>query len=831
MLEMLDMAETSWYFVNLSYRLFYRFTTPKRPGDTMSTSRRTTDRRYNVLAAAVFCALMSMQASAADSTATAAAADELVAATTADADAVAADETSAQDPAAAASTDPARIARLRTVTVTAQKREQAAIDVPASVTALDAKRLTEAGATQLEDYSAQIPGMSITTNGGSMQVTLRGISTGLSQAAPTTAVYIDEAPIGSVNSFAVGSGLVPDIDPADLQQIEVLKGPQGTIFGGGAMGGVLRYVTRAPSFNKYSGSVTLGASEVAHGGNGSLGRFSLNLSSSDDFAVRVSGFQRNDPGYIDNPIGSAYGLPTEDVNEVTTSGGRIAMAWRISDTWRLDAFALTQRRDGDGGTWVDVDRNTLEPVYGDNTHPTVVSEQGNVKLDVFNATFHGQFGTFGFVSSTTWQQNQAEAFGDSTGSFGLLLGLLTGDFTWGVQSHQKVNTKRISQEFRLENNAFDDKLYYSLGLFYTEEDNQNRIPSFPTISLITGEPKVIYIPGTNIPFPDQLVKAQIDTTYEELSFFANATYTFNDKFDLQGGIRFGRDEQHYDQLYSGLLFFPPVALIQDSENDKFQYLITGRYHPTDNDSFYARLATGYRPGGPSAATPNIPFPSVVDSDSLTSIEAGWKTVRWDDKLSFEAAIFHTDWEDIQIQTSLSGTQFFVNGGKATSQGWEATLGLYPVAGLNIRGSIGYTDAALTEDTSNVMVAPGVPLGADGDQLPFVPEWTSSLLADYTWVLSGDWTASIGGSINYVGDRQSDYSGRGGVEVPSYTLYNANFTLRNANWQFSLYGKNLNDSNGILYLTDRGLGALTPSAPLAAGMLIPRTFGLNVTYSF
>jgi outer membrane receptor protein involved in Fe transport len=792
------------------------------------------NRKTHRLAAAVLCALVAMQASAAEADKAAASSAAADAAGAASVAAPADGATSAEDQdGSAGAGSSARVTKLGKVVVTAQKREQAAIDVPASVTAINAQRLTETGATQLEDYTAQVPGMSITSNGGSMQVALRGITTGTSQAAPTTAIYIDEAPIGSTNNYAVGSGLVPDMDPADLQQVEVLKGPQGTIFGGGAMGGVLRYVTRTPEFGKTSGNITLGMSEVSHGGTGTLGRFSLNLPAGDSFALRISGFDRTDAGYIDNPLGGGiYDVEAKDINEVSNRGGRIAAAWHINDAWRLDAFALTQTRDGDGGTWVDVDRHTLEPQNGEYQHAIVVPEDGKVTLDVGNATVHGQFGSFGFVSSTTWQKNTADAFGDVTGSFGLLLGLLTNDFTWGVQSHQHVETKRFSQEFRLENNAFDDKLFYSVGLYYTDEDSQNRIPSFPLISLLTGDPKVIFIPGTSVPFPDQLAKARIDSTYRELSFFANATYTFNDVFDLQGGIRFGKDEQHYDQLYSGLLFFPPVGLVQDSDNDKFQYLLTGRYHPSETNSFYARLATGYRPGGPSAALPSVPFPPVVGSDSLTSIEAGWKTIRWDDKLSFEAAVFHTDWKDIIIQTSLNGTQFFVNGGKATSQGWEATLALYPVEGLSLRGTAGYTDATLTEDTDKVLVAPGVPLGADGDRLPFVPEWTSSLLADYTWQVGTGWTASVGGGINYIGDRRNDYSGRGGIEVPSYTQYNLNASVSNEHWLVSLYGKNLGDSDGIIYTLDRGLSpAVTPNAAIAAGIIRPRTIGLDVTYRF
>jgi iron complex outermembrane receptor protein len=135
------------------------------------------------------------------------------------------------------------------VIVTAQKREQAAIDVPASVTSVNTEQLAKDGKVRLEDYVAQVPGMSLSSyRQGFTQVALRGITTGVNQSASTTAFYIDEAPIGSVNAYAAGSAVTPDIDPADLQRVEILKGPQGTLYGAGAMGGLVRYVTSAPDF-------------------------------------------------------------------------------------------------------------------------------------------------------------------------------------------------------------------------------------------------------------------------------------------------------------------------------------------------------------------------------------------------------------------------------------------------------------------------------------------------------------------------------------------------------------------------------------------------------
>jgi len=800
------------------------------------------NRQHNLLAAAILCALASFnpgtvlaetpgapETSGTNETTGAGQAATLPSGETAPSapDANGQDATAAED----------QVARLDAVTVTAQKREQAAIDVPASVTAVRTDRLARAGLTSIEDYTAQIPGLSITTNGGSLQVTLRGISTGLSQSAPTTAVYIDEAPVGSANAYAVASGLAPDLDPAELSQIEVLKGPQGTLFGAGAMGGVLRYVTRTPNFDDFSGSVTLGGNSVAHGGNGSVGRFSVNMPVSDKLAFRVSGYQRDEAGWVDNPLGGTATNPLDpkDFNETTIKGGKASVAWKLADGWRLDAFVLKQQRDSDGAQYVDVNPQTLEPVGGEYDHGIIMPEGGGTDLELFNATLRGYLGTFAFTSSTTLQTRDSQSLNDVTLSYGTLLGLVLRDFDYGVQTDQRTHTRRFSQEFRLENTAMDGKLFYSGGIYYTQEDNTNRIPGFNLISRATGLPRVINIPGTNIPFPNGVAKARIDTSYEEVSLFANATYAFTDRFSLQGGVRFGQDEQDYDQLYEGLLFTPPVALVQDDRNNKFQYLLTGMFKPDENDAFYARLATGYRPGGPSAATPLTGADPVVGSDSLTSLEAGWKTIRWDDKLSFETAVFHTNWKDIQIQTSAAGSQFFVNGGKATSKGAEATLAIYPIPGLSLRGSLAYTDAALTEDTSNVIIDAGTPaarpLGSDGDRLPFVPEWTSSFVADYRWPVFGDWTASVGGSINFIGERQSNYSGRGKVDVPSYTTVNLNAALENKSWLFTLYAKNANDSDGIVFLVDRGLAPFTPTAPFGAGVIHPRTIGLDVTYRF
>jgi len=717
------------------------------------------------------------------------------------------------------------------VIVTAQKREQAALDVPASVTAVNAQRLSNAGLSQLEDYVTQIPGMSITSNGGSMQVTLRGISTGLSQSSPTTSIYIDDAPVGSVNAYTTGATQVPDLDPADLARIEVLKGPQGTLFGAGAMGGMLRYVTAAPSFSKAGGSITAGIESTDHGEMGHLLRASANMPFDDGrMALRFSVFGRKLGGWIDNVAPGGR----KDDNETKISGGQIAYAWQLNPDWRLNALALTQTTDATGSNGVDIQaitpaQQSIVPLTGAWTTSNLVPVSSKRKLDLGNLAIHGNVGDVTLVSSTTLQNIRAEAIGDGSQSFGTLLALVYGQ-PRNVQTDQITHTHRFTQELRAEASALDGRLNYQAGLYYTQEDDSNRIPAFGAFNPLTGAAQPVLNPFDGSVVPDGIAKAHIDTTYKETSVFANATYSITPKFDLQLGLRWGRDRQHYDQLYTGLLYLVPAALTQDASHSKATYLLTASYKPSATDAFYARLATGYRPGGPSAATPDTGFSPIVGADSLTSAEAGWKSVFMQGKASFEVAVFNTDWKDIQIQTKKNTSNFFVNGGKAVSRGLETTLALYPMPGLSLRGSFGYTDAHLTSDTTNVLVGT-VPLGRDGDRLPFVPKTTVSLAGDYRWGIAafgGGWSATVGGSVSRTGDRISDYSANPRTTLPAYTTVDLNAAVDNANWRFSAYVKNLNNSDGVIYLGSRGV---LPSQPWSAGYVRPRTIGLQGTYAF
>ncbi len=717
------------------------------------------------------------------------------------------------------------------VTITAQKREQAALDVPASVSTVSADRLERSGLSRLEDYAAQLPGVSITAQTrGYTSVVLRGISTGMAQATPSTAYYIDEAPIGSITAYATGSTLTPDLDPHDLRRIEVLKGPQGTLYGAGAVGGLLRYVTAPATGGSFGGWVGLGMNSVADGGKGREARAALNIPLREGMDLRVSAFQRQEAGYIDNP-GDTPAKARADVNEARTRGGRIALQWAVTPGWSLQAWALTQRFKADGMGLEAVNAPAMQPATRALERRTFIDERQATGLDVYNATLKGRAGSFDLVSSSTYQKIAAETHVDQSPLFGALLSLPRptglGVPNVGAETAQGIHTRRWSQEVRARSTALAQELThgleYELGLFWTREDSTNVLPPQDPFITTTGAPFPVGLP---------LANARIDIHYKETSAFANATYAITPKIDVMGGMRYGHDNQAFRQDYQAALLTPvPVLVQQEVANNKATWLLSGRYKPAEDMAIYVRAASGYRPGGPSALPAGV-VPNGKTSfepDTLISHELGFKSALGP-RASVEAAVFSTRWKNIQIQTSTrtaaGNFNHFVNGGTARSSGAEATLLLFPLQGLTLRTTAAYTDARLTSD------APAAG-GIDGDRMPFVPRITASLSADHRFAL-GTLPAWLGAAVQHVGERRSNFSNKTPFDVPAYTTLglNAGFDLKNL--RVTLYGKNVTNEHGINHLNGTGLPlpGLNPLGnPYAAGVIQPRTWGVDVAYRF
>ncbi|MES2959070.1 MAG: TonB-dependent receptor [Pseudomonadota bacterium] len=722
---------------------------------------------------------------------------------------------------------------VQNIVVTAQKREQAAIDVPASVSTVNADRLQRSGAVRLEDYAAQMPGMSVTAvSRGFSSVVLRGISTGISQPTPGTAFYIDEAPIGSITAYATGSTLTPDLDPYDLRRIEVLKGPQGTLYGAGAVGGLLRYVTQPADTQRLGGAVSIGGHKISEGGSGYEARASINVPLVDQkLGLRVSLLDRDDAGYIDNP---QRGL--KDVNQATTRGGRVALDWKITPDWSLQSWAMTQRFRTDGIGIQDLNYDStaksLTPTTGDLEHSSAVPEKQGTNFDVFNATLKGHVGDFDLVSSTTYQKLRGDVTIDYSRLLGAvfspLLGPLVGSDIGG-RVRQIVDTKRWSQELRARSTAFGDKLGYEVGLILNKEDSTNQFAQ-EGLLLVPSLAPLPALPGPLAAFNAPLFNALLGVNYKDYSLFGNATYSLTPQLDLTAGLRYSHVDQHFRQNYQPSLLLPVASVFEEDVTiEKTTYLLSAIYKVDARTAIYGRIATGFRSGGPSALPPSIGNPT-FNPDTLTSYEIGYKAALAGGTASIEAALFRTDWKDVVVQRgTVSGGvtyQHFVNAGDAKVQGAEATLLLFPMQGLTLRTTGAYTDSRLTTDAPSAG-------GLSGDRMPFVPKWTASLAADYRFPIAGH-SAWVGGVVGYIGQRRSDFSQVPDVlDVPSYTTLGLNAGVEFGNVRVSVYGKNLTDERGLNHAN--ALGTASPGNPvgnpIGAGTIQPRTIGIDLAYRF
>jgi len=712
---------------------------------------------------------------------------------------------------------------LTQVLVTANKREQASIDVPASVSTVSAERLALGGATRLEDFVAQVPGLAITAmTRGQTVVTLRGIGTGAAQAVPTTAQYIDEAPIGSINAYAAGSKITPDLDPADLRRVEVLKGPQGTTYGAGAVGGLVRYVTVPANTKRFSGVVAAGGNSIDGGGKGNSARAALNIPLVQDvLGVRISAFDRTEGGYIDNPVNGQEG-----VNEARSKGGRAALDWKISSDWSLRAWALTQNFFSDGLGSEDVVAPGLAPLNKAMQRVSYVTELQDITLEVANVALKGRIGNFDVVSSSTYQTSDLRRVNDNTVGSTALLRAATGVPGLGAFTDAHITTRRLSQELRARSSALDDKLEYEAGLFWTRENNllDSQLPA-----------PFFYTTGAKTPLP-ALGDGQIGSRYEEYSVFGNASYAITPQWTVLTGVRRASDTQNFDLDYKASALSPkPVKLVQEVDHGKTTWMVGTNYKLQPDTALYGRVATGYRAGGPSALPPGVLTDGKVsfEPDTLTSYELGFKSAFLGGKASVEAALFSTDWQDIQLMATAPARppvtyitfNYGTNGGSARSNGAEATLLLAPTDHVTLRANAAYTDTYLTS------AAPAVG-GLKGDDMPYIPKWSMSLSAEYRFAI-GAAQSWIGGSLGYVGERSSDYSLKMPLVLDAYKTLTLNAGMDWNGVRISLYGKNLTNARGINFAGP----IATPGAanaygnPYTIALIQPRTIGLDLSYRF
>ena len=722
----------------------------------------------------------------------------------------------------AAAAQPSDNPELVTIVVTAEKRAESLANVPMSVSALTGDTLDKLAARDFSDYASMVPGLSLVSGQpGLTRLTLRGQNSG--GVGSTVSVYIDESPFGSSNALLNGSVLTGDFDTWDLQRIEVLRGPQGTLYGANSEGGLLKFVTTAPVLGSFSGQVEMTGESVDHGGNGGDIRAVVNLPLGDRVALRIGGFDQDVAGYIKDPLSGQ-----SDVNEGHKHGGRASLLADPTDDLTIRLTAETQESRYEGTPEVDVNPVTLQPVHGDLTQERFISEPSSFRYNNYNATIDWNAGPFSILSTTSYGILDSDYVTDATSTVFIPPATTLGDFLGAVIApglggyiDNSADLSKFTQELRLTSSA-SDRLEWQVGGYFTHEIGE-LVEHLNAVTLPGAGPSGL--PSLEIPI--------LDSTYKEYAGFGNLTYHFNSQFDIQAGGRFSKNEQTVTENITGLLVPVPQLFNTPSSGHVFTYSFAPQWHVDANTMVYARVASGYRPGGPNALPAIAPptVPREYGSDKTVNVELGVRSTLLDRKLTVDVAAFHVNWTNIQLLEAVNGYGVNGNGGTAKSQGLEWTVGYIPLQGLTFSLTGAYTDAYLTEDAPTVG-------GVTGDPLPFVPKWSGALDGEYDWSAFANYKAFVGATWAGVGSRRADFNsqpppnsapppGTTEVVLPQYNSVDARIGIDNNHYRVMLYGKNLGDSRGITSYGNNGAPGLNGEV----AYIQPRTIGVTLSAKF
>ncbi|WHZ18561.1 MAG: TonB-dependent receptor [Rhodanobacteraceae bacterium] len=746
----------------------------------------------------------------------------------------------AQDAAPPPASKPADQAKatpttLGTVIVTASRRDESLQKVAMPVSVLTYHDIERQHLQDFADYAATVPGLNAVSAGpGLTEVSIRGIASGSSQPSASVGIYVDETPYGSSSVFAEGSLVTPDIDPADLERIEVLRGPQGTLYGAGALGGVIRFITIPPDTHDYAGRLQLDGTSVSGGGNGFGVHGMANLPLvTDKLAVRVNVYDRTDPGFIDDA-----GRGKTDVNESRVKGGRASLLWTPTATTSLRITAMAQNLSSDGSPSEALDPDTLQPVYG-NLQQRVAAGTGSFdgRYRLYNATFKTDFGWSTLTASSSYSTLDSLNNLDATPL--LYLGPQANGQPYATFEQDLTHQTKATQEIRLQS-AASQTVEWLGGIFYTHETANHPQHIYPTD----------YFTGTPLPSPFGMSIGDDDqpSTYDAWAAYGSLTWHITDRFDVEAGLRYSHDKQHYTEIGSGLLFgtpAPTVLLDKHSSDSSTTFSLTPRYKINDTTMLYARAASGFLPGGPNIVTVAIPgVPKTFSPTKLTDYEVGLKATSADHRVMADLSAYYIDWTKIPLVTFINPFTFLGNGGQAKSKGLEATVAVIPAQGLKLSLNAAYNDATLTKD------APFPSNGKRGDPLPYAPQFTLSLNGDYDFALTAGWHGYVGASYHYIGERSTDFAFNypiAGVlpalpsspTIPGYGTIDLRAGVNRDQWSIDAWVKNATNQRGIVlastfanYVPIAGqVNPVTGKMEDNATIITPRMFGISVSRSF
>lgn len=706
------------------------------------------------------------------------------------------------------------------VLVTAQKTGVAERlqDVPIPISVISAQELMDMNQSKIGDYFDQIPGLAIATSGPIWTVSIRGIGTGINNN-PTVGYTLDDVPLGS--SINIVSVMVPNINPADLAQVEVLRGPQGTLYGDTSMGGLIRYVTVDPSTDRVFGDVRVGGDDVFNGRNlGYNTSAAVNLPLTDTLAIRASAFTRLDPGFVDDVETGARG-----VNTTKVGGARIVAKWSPSTDFSLKFSALYEKSDQYGSSTVDVPTSgypqtsglgDLQQIHFWGETGIFDQEYKNVSLTI-NANVAGMKLTA--VSGYTFTEQRA---GQDDTQYNFV------PAPFGAATLDIGTLHRFTQEVRLTD-TLGSHLEWQLGGFFDLEDSMAR-QEIDELAPITGA--IVGAPGS-------IYWGNGPNKFTEDAGFAALTWKVVDRFDVQFGAResylslpainkgYFNGGSLIGELPGPATYSPYGSPVYDANS--FTYLVSPRFKLSPDTMIYARAASGFRPGSgisnpsPTQSCVVLSEPCQQNPDKLSNYEVGVKADFLDHTLSVDSSIYYIDWKDLQLNLTRGALAFSGNGGGAKSQGLDLSLDWKPLQGLTISTWVSWNQAQITQSWGNTTYGGGTA----GQPLPYTSRFSSNFSVEKDFLITGNIRAFLAGKEIYMGERLGEFTDPYAPrqELPAYSQTDLRAGIKSDPWTFNLYVNNVADRRGLLF------GGIGSPNGYEFSIINPRTIGLSVERTF
>jgi outer membrane receptor protein involved in Fe transport len=767
------------------------------------------------------------------------------------------------------------------IVVTAQRREEKLSDVPLSISAFSQENLDARGVRNVDDIARLTPGITFTRsdarNGQAANIAIRGINS--NAGASTTGIYIDDTPI-QVRTIGYSSfSTFPAV--FDVDRVEVLRGPQGTLFGAGSEGGTVRFITPQPTFNRTSAYLRSELSNTQAGDlSGELGA-AVGGPISETLAYRVSGWFRRDGGSIDRVDWSRTtrtptGTTDENANWQSSVVGRAALTYKPSDSLTITPSIYYQKLKlndtssywaplSDAGDGTFNSGNAVQATSEDRFYLPALKIEWNL-------------GDVSLVSNTSYFNRQNEAINDYTA---FEAGIWTGSpyFPAGMYAptFQQNWQSNLMQEVRLQSTHADSRLNWVVGAFHSharqtagQRVQDTFLPGLYNAATGCNFSDPVIAPpfspcGPGLPahgfgqgLADGLytfVAAPIISRDEQTAVYTQADFKATEKLTLTVGVRASRTKVEAAADYVGPVVGPPVH-DSGSQEEKPVTPKIGLSYKVDNDNLlYATAAKGFRIGGynPRVGLPCAPqlaslglfdstgapaAPQLFDADSVWSYEIGAKNVLANRRVQLASSIYYIDWRNIQQNVALSscGFQFVANLGSATSQGLDVQADIQATDKLSITVAVGYTDATYDESVRGGAAATAN-LISDGDHIPGAP-WTGALSTQYSFTAFGGRDSYVRGDYQYA-SKQSYRTPGNNPANGTYTPFNVfvppatNLLSLRAGTQWSmgldlsLFVNNVFNSHTVLAQS----ASPGPVLLLQQSTFRPRTYGLTAMYRY